>query len=248
MELEFYQLTNAGNRAENQDRMISKILPGCAVFVVADGLGGHQAGEKASEYFCLGILKFLDKYQPLLLMEPAEKVMKCWVDEAVSFMQEMFANDPYAQNAHTTCAMLYLDHKQAVTVHCGDSRIYRVNQQRVLWRTRDHSMTQQLVDDGVISEREMGLHPDQNQLTRSINIQKLHSVDVHSYPSLGMDEVFILCSDGFWEYIKESELIKLANNKVDREELKKFAKLVIFRAAGNSDNVTVQLVRRKMED
>ncbi len=245
MAFESYQLTNAGDRAENQDCMVSKVAADHALFVVADGLGGHHAGEKASEYFCRGILSYMDKYQPLLKQGAVDKLMGQWVDDAIAQMRSLFADDPHATKAHTTCAMLYLDEQHAITVHCGDSRVYRVNCEQVVWRTKDHSMTQRLLEDGVISEKEMGVHPEQNQLTRSINILNKHSVEINVYPPITDDEIFILCSDGFWEYIKESELIKLANGNCDRDELKKYAKLVIFRAAGNSDNVTVQLVKKK---
>lgn len=241
--IEFYQLTTAGDRSCNQDCMVQLVRQDYALFIVADGLGGHRAGEKASQFFCRGMLTLVDKYQPLL-KNNTESVFAQWVNDAIAEMQVLFSDDPDADKAHTTGAVLYLDDEQVITAHCGDSRIYKMNQKRVLWRTRDHSITQNLLDEGKITEWEMGLHPEQNQLTRSINILNKHKVDIEVYPPMEKGETFILCTDGFWEYIKEPELVQLAQTTAAKEDLKKYTKLAVFRAAGNSDNVTVQLVHR----
>ncbi len=242
MELEFYQITSVGNRTVNQDCMANRVQPDFALFMVADGLGGHHAGEKASQYFCRGMFLLLEKFQPLLKNNP-EQVFSQWVEEAVVEMRHLFADDPYAHDAHTTCAILYLDERMTISAHCGDSRIYRINPRHVLWRTRDHSLPQQLLEEGLVSEKEMGLHPEQNQLTRSINILNKHKAEIRVYPPLGVDETFVLCTDGFWEYLKEVELLQLAKKSAGKAELKKLAQLMVFRAGGKSDNVTVQLVR-----
>ncbi len=244
MDLDFYQLTAKGDRQVNQDCMASYVADDYAIFMVADGLGGHHAGEKASKYFCQGVLLQLKNYQPLLKQQGSpNRIVAQWMDAAVEEMGKLFTEDEYAANAHTTCAILYLDKQQTITIHCGDSRIYKLNQQRLLWRTRDHSLTQKLLDEGKITEREMAMHPEQNQLTRSISIQNLHKMDIHSYPAIIEGECFVLCSDGFWEYIKESELHQLSIGPSLPESLKKLVKLTVFRAGGRSDNVTVQVVR-----
>jgi serine/threonine protein phosphatase PrpC len=113
----------------------------------------------------------------------------------------------------------------------------------VLLRTKDHSLIQKQLDEGAITEREMGLHPEQNQLTRSITIQKKHHAEINIYPPIQKGETFILCTDGFWEFIKEKELLQLASDECNLHELKKVAKMMHFRAQGKSDNITVQWVR-----
>lgn len=224
--------------------MVHRICPEYAVFVVADGLGGHQAGEKASHFFCRGFIAVESQFQPQIKLH-ATQAINDWVCAAVVKMREFFGDDPAANDAHTTCAILYLDDERVITAHCGDSRVYRLNSERVLWRTRDHSLTQQLVDDGLLSEWEMGVHPGQNQLTRSINTSLVPLLDVKVYPPMQSGETFILCSDGFWEFIKEQELLRLSQPESGRTELKKMARMSILRAQGNSDNCTVQWVRRR---
>lgn len=241
--LEFHQLTSAGDREINQDFMAHIISDSYALFVVADGLGGHHSGEKASRFFGQGLLRFADTYSKQMLQNPVE-TFSAWIVAAVDEMKRLFAFDSTGNNAHTTCAVLYLDERQALTAHCGDTRIYRMNPQQILWRTQDHSIPQQLLNEGRISEWEMALHPEQNQLTRSINILKAHEVDINLYPAMEEGETFMLCSDGFWEYIKQTELLQLAQPASGKDELGKLARLAVFRAHGKSDNVTVQWVRR----
>lgn len=243
-ELEFYQLTSIGNREVNQDCMAHKVCADYAVFVVADGLGGHQSGEKASQFFCRGLIALADIYR-LQIQAQGEAAMQAWITETVAGMRKLFANDPAASDAHTTCAILYLDEERVITAHCGDSRIYRLNAERVIWRTKDHSVPQQLFNEGKISEWEMGVHPDQHKLTRSINISTPPLVDIVSFPAIKGGETFILCSDGFWEFVKEQELLGLSQAGSGKPELQKMAKMAVLRAQGKSDNVTVQWVRRR---
>ena len=244
-ELEFYQLTSVGDREINQDYMAHKIEDNYCFFVVADGLGGHHAGEKASLFFCQGLYRQASKYQQLILKskDKAKEILAAWVTAAVEDMAELFSDDTKAANSHTTCVVLYLDDNIAATIHCGDSRIYRLNESQVLWRTKDHSLIQKQLDEGAITEREMGLHPEQNQLTRIINIQTKHQAEINIYPAIQKGETFILCTDGFWEFIKEKDLLQLAAYGSNKDELRKVAKMMHLRAQGKGDNLTVQWIR-----
>ncbi|PPK76991.1 protein phosphatase [Methylobacter tundripaludum] len=243
MALEFYQLTSIGDREINQDFMAHIINDSYALFIVADGLGGHHAGEKASHFFCQGLLRFADTYGKQMERNPVD-TFSIWISAAVNEMRRLFAFDKSGNDAHTTCAILYMDEQRVLTAHCGDSRIYRMNPQQVLWRTRDHSIPQQLLNEGKITEQEMARHPEQNKLTRSINIMKADEVEINLYPAMKKGETFMLCSDGFWEYVKQAELLQLAQPDGGKDELAKLVQLAVFRAHGKSDNVTAQWVRR----
>ncbi|MEC4748639.1 protein phosphatase 2C domain-containing protein [Methylomicrobium sp. Wu6] len=242
MKLAYHQLTSQGDREINQDCMAYRVDDDFAVFVVADGLGGHQAGEKASRFFCHGLIKNADAYAGLIDARPAA-AMSLWIDAAVEEMRNLFEDDPLALGAHTTCAILYLDKKRVLTAHCGDSRVYRLNPREIVWRTRDHSVLQGLLEEGKITEIEMGGHPEQNCLLRSINVAKGHESEINAYPAARSGDTFVLCSDGFWENVKAQELLQLAQPDSGINELGKAAKLSLLRANGKSDNITVQWVR-----
>lgn len=242
MQVEFYQLTSSGDRAVNEDCMGRMITDDYVLCVVADGLGGHEAGNLASRYFCQGLLGLAGFYSQQMQYAP-QATLTAWVDSAIDEMSKLFANNSIAKAAHTTCAILYMDAGRVMTAHCGDSRVYRLNAEEIVWRTQDHSLLQQKLDRGEITEQEMGLHPEQNKLTRSINVAKNHFVEVHTYPAAKTGETFVLCSDGFWELIKKHEWQELAQPESNRENLVKLARLAVLRAEGQSDNVTVQWLR-----
>lgn len=244
-ELEVYQLTSVGDRQVNQDCMAYKLCSEYGLFIVADGLGGHYAGEKASQFFCQSMFRQVRKFQPLLknVEQNKTQLLADWVAAAIDDMAILFGTDKKAVDAHTTAVVLYLDDKVCITAHCGDSRIYRLNAQQLVWRTKDHSLIQEQLEDGSISEQEMGLHPEQNQLTRTINIQQRHQVEVKAYPPIEKGETFVLCTDGFWEFVKEKDLLQLADKQSGKRELKKITKMMHLRARGKGDNLTVQWIR-----
>ncbi len=242
MNLVCVQLTSAGDRLCNQDAMINHIDAQSGIFVVADGLGGHKAGDLAARFFCLSFMSLRQRFQPAMSDEPIATLI-AWVDAAVDGMARRFQDMKAGQHAHTTCAILYLDDEQVLTAHCGDSRVYRIRPDQVLWRTKDHSLPQQLVAEGMINERELSWHPEQNRLTRSINILKLHQAEIRVFQPPVPGETFVLCTDGFWSRIKQEEWLQLADPASDKQGLTRLAKLAIARAHGKSDNVTVQWIR-----
>lgn len=222
--------------------MAHAITDDYALFVVADGLGGHSAGDKASRYFCQGLLALLPVYAKKMAQAPY-KTMQRWIEAAVDEMRNSFAGAAEAVDARTTCAILYIENALVVTAHCGDSRIYRLSPQEILWRTKDHSVTQSLLDQGQIAEHEMGLHPEQNQLTRCIDVHKTYEAEIIVHDKATVGETFVLCSDGFWEHTKLREFLDLAQPQCDKSSLLKQAKIAFLRAGGKSDNITSQWVR-----
>ena len=244
MELEYFELTHPGDRQYNQDYMAHLIDSEFGLFIVADGLGGHRAGEKASQFFCDGMLMTAEKYQTAIQNDPT-KVFRDWINAAIDGMKPLFDDDELACQAHTTCAVLYLDRQRVITAHCGDSRVYRMNPSHIEWRTPDHSVPQDLLSLGMITEEELAHHPEQNFLTRSINVNKEYPVEIKAYPAMEKNETFLLCSDGFWAHVKPEELLLLSDLDCSFDQINRLAKLSMYRANGNSDNLTVMMVRGK---
>jgi PPM family protein phosphatase len=241
MQLEFFELTDPGDRKANQDYMAHIVEDDYALFIVADGLGGHSAGEKASQFFCQGMLNCAKAYSKKISLNPVG-VFSDWIKDAILEMKVLFADDQAADQAHTTCALLYLDEFRTMTAHCGDSRVYRLTPGEIVWRTRDHSVPQDLLTIGLITEEELAHHPEQNHLTRSINVKGDYPVDVKLLPVIEKNETFVLCSDGFWGNVKPEELLLLSLDS-NMDQLSRLAKLSAYRANGNSDNITVVSVR-----
>ncbi len=246
MQLEFFQLTDRGNRKTNQDYMAHIVQDDFALFIVADGLGGHLAGEKASQFFCEGMLNCSERFQKKISLNPVN-IFSEWINDAIHEMGLLFADDQLARQAHTTCAILYLDGHRTIIAHCGDSRVYRLNPKGIIWRTKDHSIPQDLLTIGLITEEELPQHPDQNRLTRSINVNQEYPIEIKLFPAIAEDETFVLCSDGFWAHIKPEEILQLSDLKSNFESLNRLAILSSSRANGNSDNITVMSVRSRLD-
>ena len=242
MPVQFYQVTSVGNRAVNQDSMVRIINDKYVLCAVADGLGGHRGGEQASRYFCQSLLALAPHYHQSMQYAP-QATLTAWVGQAVDDMYRLLSDDRVARAAYTTCAILYIDEQRVVTAHCGDSRVYRLNVDKILWRTQDHSILQKKINRGEMTEQEMGAHPDQNQLTRSINVLKEKSVEVITYPAAQKGETFVVCSDGFWVGVKAYEWLELAQPESNGRLLAAIAEKVVLRAEGKSDNVSVQWLR-----
>jgi PPM family protein phosphatase len=243
MRLKVFQFTAVGDRKINQDAMAHIVKKDYGLFIVADGLGGHYAGEKASKYFCKGMVKLAKKYQKLIALSPSETHFANWINAAIEEMANFFGDDHWADEAHTTCAVLYVDRNVTMTGHCGDSRIYRMNPKQILWRTEDHSIPQQLLNEGMITEKEVARHPEQNRLTRTVNIRNKDCVEIKTHPPVDINETFVLCSDGFWGKIKQEEILQLASLNSGKDNLARLVRLSIYRAIGKSDNITVFTVK-----
>lgn len=213
-----------------------------ALFIVANGLGGHQAGEKASQFFCECMLSRAKIYSKQIAGNPAD-IFSAWIKDAISEMKVLFDDDHIADQAYTTCAVLYLDDQQTLVARRGGSRVYKLNPTEIVWRTRDHSVPEDLLNVGLITEEELAHHPEQNHLARSINVNKAHAMDIKLFPPIAQDETFVLCGDGFWGHVKQDELLQLANSESNIDQLNGLAMLSVYRANGDSDNLTVISVR-----
>lgn len=244
MNINYQQYTDTGDQNINQDYYAYKITDNWALFMTADGLGGHQAGEKIAKVFCETMLALAVDFASELQAQNSKATILSWYNQALEKIAIDYAEDLAMQDAHTTFAMLWLDNSQTLTAHIGDTRIYRIIENSIS-RTRDHSVTQMLLDEGDISELEMGSHPDQNRLTRSVCLANIHQPTIKIHPVAHKNDRFILCSDGLWSNTSQQELLNLAQLTVTEADLMALAKIAIKRAKGNSDNVTLQWLKIK---
>lgn len=239
---QFAELSYVGNRNSNQDYAVHLFAPQGKLFIVADGLGGHKGGELASQYFCESFLIYAKEKLNKLKKQPEETLVSI-AELASDAMSEKIIKDHPGINAHTTCAICWLSaDNKLTTLHIGDTRIYWFNPLQLNWRSRDHSVVQMLVDTGVVTEENMGTHPDQGALTRSIGVGKKTKPSFKSHPSrMQKGDALLLCTDGFWEMITQNEILSLAKSKNPEKNLTTWIKTAIERAQPRSDNVTAQL-------
>lgn len=198
MKISAFSYTNRGGQDHNEDSIRCRTDGRRGVFVVADGLGGHQCGEVAS---ALAADALFDG-----CMEGRE-----WTCEGMESLLRA-ANDrlldqqalPGQADMRTTAALLLLEENRALWAHVGDSRVYRFCGGALSSVTRDHSVTYQKYLGGEISRLEICHDEDRSSLLRVLGREGCRPESGGS--GLEPGDAFLLCSDGFWEYVYDEEM------------------------------------------
>jgi Serine/threonine protein phosphatase len=189
-------------RKNNEDAFL--ILSGCGLFAVADGMGGHQAGEIASGTAISEIEKLAVELKGI-----TNDKLEPWLKEAIAHANNVIYETavlyPENQGMGTTLTMLVLRQTQGYVAHIGDSRAY-------LWRdgglqrlTDDHSLAEELVRMGQITFEEAEKHPQKHVLMRALGASRNIQVDYRTC-DLRPGDVFLLCTDGFSNLLSDDEL------------------------------------------
>ncbi len=197
-----------------------------AFYVVCDGVGGAQKGEVASELACSTIAEYLQQH-PFSSCPEHETYIKKMLESVDLAFDRYFVDHPKAKGMGTTLTLLLLFPNQAIIAHVGDSRIYYVRKNQVLYQTRDHSLVNELMENGIISEEETESHPMKNVILRAIQGASVKSskADIHTINQIIPGDYFFLCTDGILEGISSNELVLILNSSVPdadkAEEIKK---------------------------
>jgi serine/threonine protein phosphatase PrpC len=204
------------------------------LFVVADGMGGAQAGEVASE---LAVEAFREGLPPT----GPEEGLVATIREANHRIHEMSQSDSQRQGMGTTCTAAYVGEREVVIAHVGDSRCYLLRDGELTRLTRDHSLVGELVDRGKLTEEQAEVHPQRSVITRALGPEADVKVDTDRIEARS-DDLFLLCSDGLTSMIREHALLPLLTAG---GELEAIGRRLIAAAndAGGRDNITVVLFR-----
>ncbi len=213
MEMELATLSRRGGRSYNEDACGHWHSDSHLCCVVADGAGGHGGGDKASK---LAVQSILSAYAvtPEIGSEAIERTI---VQTNRSIIAHR-ADDSSLQNMHSTVVSLFmdLDLNEAAWGHCGDSRLYVFRGGRIVARTRDHSLVQSLVDGGLLSVDAMRSHPQRSELLSALGVgEEDLQISVSPQPwKVEAGDVFLLCTDGLWEYVEDAQLEQALNGAV----------------------------------
>jgi serine/threonine protein phosphatase PrpC len=204
------------------------------LFVVADGMGGAQAGEVASE---IAVRSFDDELPGASLPEALASV----IEGANKRIHERARADESLHGMGTTTTAAYVDDDEVVIAHVGDSRAYLHRNGELIRLTKDHSLVGELVARGKLTEEQAEQHPQRSVITRALGPEASVQVDVDIFPAKAGD-LFLLCSDGLTSMVHEPKLPPLFE---DVESLEQLGKRLIdaANAAGGRDNITVILFR-----
>lgn len=236
-----YSLTDKGMvRSANQDFFFScdaalGKLPN--FYVVADGMGGHNAGEFASSFAVESLTSYIENDATFevvdILLNATSKANKDLYNIATTDVEKM--------GCGTTVVEAVIENGILTVLNIGDSRLYLISQKGIKQITEDHSMVEEMVRAGVLTHEEALHHPEKHKITRAFGIEpdvKADTFEVRVYDG----DIIIMCSDGLSNMVSDEELFSIVK---EEKELKKIAQRAVKTAneAGGTDNITITVIR-----
>jgi serine/threonine protein phosphatase PrpC len=232
-----------GDRAYQQDQVAMLAhdrVPGCALAVLADGMGGKSGGRTAADQVILTARQLFERYSPH--KDDAAQLLKQVVLEA-HLMIKLTAITAEEEPHSTAAAFLIGPNRDCDVIHAGDSRVYHFRGADLVSRTIDHSFVQRLIDEGQIGEDEANAHPQSNLLTGCLGTYQDPPLTLHHIDHLEVGDSVLACSDGLWHYFTPKELGAIVNALPPREASEMLVAKARQRARGGGDNLSLALAR-----
>jgi protein phosphatase len=206
--------------------------------VVADGMGGEAGGATASR---LAVDTVRQTYYSCSERDPQACLIQAF--QAAHQVISKYAQEHAGlRGMGTTCSAIVIVGGSAHFAHIGDSRLYLVRDHSISQLTRDHTAVNRLIEEGVISPDEAGNHPQRHLLTSALTAQGEGRADFSPAPiSLELNDLLILCTDGLWAQISDSELLSTVQNNTPTKACREL--IEVARDRGGPDNITVQIIR-----
>lgn len=231
-----------GDRAYQQDQvevLVHQRITGCALAIVADGMGGKSGGRKAADQVILTTRQIFDRYVPA--DEDAGEMLRQVVTES-HLMIKLTAITAEEEPHSTIAAFLLQPDLRCDVVHAGDSRVYHFRGADMLWRTTDHSFVQRLVDEGKITPEQANTHPQSNLLTGCLGAAADPPIALHHIDRLEFGDSVLACSDGLWHYFTPKEIGAIVNALPPREAAEMLVTKARQRARNGGDNLSLALI------
>ncbi|MFA5973928.1 MAG: Stp1/IreP family PP2C-type Ser/Thr phosphatase [Lentimicrobiaceae bacterium] len=225
----------------NEDYLAHFVTTYGYCIIVCDGMGGHAAGDVASQGAIEAIRHYLQDGKVTKLDTPNS------LQNAIEFanykLRETVQQNSALSGMGTTCVMALINNAEMYVAHAGDSRLYLIRDKSIKQLSKDHSTIQNLIDAGVLTEDEAKVSEKRNQITKAIGIfEKVEPTVSKEAFRLKNDDKILLCSDGLTAHVSDEEILEIINANTDVQE----ASLKLVEKANNgggTDNITVQLIQ-----
>ncbi len=208
MNISLSYYSEIGKRKTNEDAVSVLENSWGLLAIVADGLGGMGNGEFASRK----TVKVMND-----LLGPCEVSADSMENAIVKANEEVYSLQREHPGAHSTVAAIWLEEHFAYAMHIGDSRIYQFREDAVVYQSVDHSMAQLAVMSGELRPEDIRTHQSRNKLIRALG-ESMPPKVVKQFLEIRKNDRLLICSDGFWEMILETEMLKAARQTGSAEE------------------------------
>lgn len=232
-----------GDRAYQQDQVEVFMHPratGCALAVLADGMGGKSGGRKAADQVLLTARQLFDAFIPG--SDDPDALLRRLVKEA-HMMIKLTGITAVEEPHSTVAAFLLTPDLHCEAVHAGDSRVYHFRGAELVGRTSDHSYVQRLIEEGKLSPEQAAVHPQSNLLTGCLGTHADPPISPWCVGTLEPGDTMLACSDGLWHYFTPKELGAIVAALAPREASELLVSKARQRARGGGDNLSLALVR-----
>jgi PPM family protein phosphatase len=227
-------MSDIGNtRKVNQDCIGYFEEKNARLYVIADGMGGHNAGEIASD---LAIKITLENVKNNLSAHDNEQILKQAILEANDKIFQKSNINKDLSGMGTTITACLLRNNETLVANVGDSSCFGVKGNSIFKITKDHSLVQELVDNGDITEEEARNHPNKNIITRALGTNSTVDIDIFKLNSYEADK-FLLCTDGLTNKVSLHEMLNIISVEDEQESCRKLVQ--ISKDRGSADNISV---------
>ncbi|MDO4925664.1 MAG: Stp1/IreP family PP2C-type Ser/Thr phosphatase [Turicibacter sp.] len=226
-------------RPHNEDAVKIYKNPNCSIIVIADGMGGHEAGEVASAM----VLKTIEQHFNEDLIFDDSEVLRKWLKQILHQVNEnilTYIEDHHISHGMGTTAIVAVMTKSFIAfAHIGDSRAYLLSHRQLRQITKDHTFVRKLVEEGKLSEQEAKNHPHRNIIMNALGVNKSLKFDYLVLEHYQLDAI-LLCTDGLTSMVDDQEILAILSEKISTEEKVNLLIEVANRNGGN-DNISVAL-------
>lgn len=228
-----HTISRGGGREINQDAAEFSVSEQFACWVLADGLGGHGGGEDASRLAADSVMQAFRSHA-----ECSASALLTYIEFARNAVVKRQDENAMLNGMRTTIVVLISDLRQALWGHVGDTRLYLFREGQLSHQTLDHSVPQAMVDAKQIDAGKIRHHEDRNRLLRSIGGREEVRATIEENPHLlRPGDAFLLCTDGFWEYVTEMAMeVDLAKSATPAEWLRYMELRIRAVAPADQDN------------
>ncbi|HEX5372466.1 MAG TPA: Stp1/IreP family PP2C-type Ser/Thr phosphatase [Aquabacterium sp.] len=244
MDFEFFSQTDTGRlRTNNEDSVAVDAAGG--VVVLADGMGGYNAGEVASQmacdFICGELVRWLNEASQSASDADVKRAMDICVDNANRAIFNAANSNPNYAGMGTTLVLAVCRAGRVLIGHIGDSRAYRWRAGQLQQITKDHSLLQEQIDAGILTPEQAAVSANKNLVTRAVGVEDYVLLETRTH-ELQSGDIVMMCSDGLSDMLEDREIAEVMARHTTLPELGA-ALIAAANEAGGRDNIAVTLIR-----